>query len=54
MLITREPELEPALNNAALRRGVAPEPLVLDALRQLGLVGSPGLARKVSPNQARD
>jgi hypothetical protein len=32
--ITLEPELETALNRAALRRGVAPELLVLDALRQ--------------------
>ena len=34
MVITLEPELEAALNEAALRRGVAPEQLVLDALRQ--------------------
>ncbi len=34
MDITLEPELEAALNLAALRRGVAPELLVLDALRQ--------------------
>ena len=34
MVITLEPELETALNRAALRRGVAPELLVLDALRQ--------------------
>jgi hypothetical protein len=34
VVITLEPELEAALNQAALRRGVAPELLVLDALRQ--------------------
>ena len=34
MVITLEPELEAALNQAALRRGVAPELLVVDALRQ--------------------
>jgi hypothetical protein len=34
VVITLEPELEAALNQAARRRGVAPELLVLDALRQ--------------------
>ena len=34
MVITFEPELEAALKQAALSRGVAPEVLVLDALRQ--------------------
>jgi hypothetical protein len=34
VVITLEPELEAVLNQAALRRGVAPEVLVLDALRQ--------------------
>ena len=34
MVITLEPELEAALNQAALRRGGAPELLALDALRQ--------------------
>jgi hypothetical protein len=34
VVITLEPELEAALNQAALRRGVAPELLALDALRQ--------------------
>jgi hypothetical protein len=34
VVITLEPDLEAALNQAALRRGVAPEQVVLDALRQ--------------------
>jgi hypothetical protein len=34
VVITLDPELEAALTQAALRRGVAPELLVLDALRQ--------------------
>ena len=34
MVITLEPELEAALSEAARRRGVAPELLALDALRQ--------------------
>jgi hypothetical protein len=34
VVITLEPELESAVNQAALRHGVAPELLVLDALRQ--------------------
>ena len=34
MVITLEPELEAALNEAARRQGVAPERLALDALRQ--------------------
>jgi hypothetical protein len=34
VVITLDPELEVALNQAALRRGAAPELLVLDALRQ--------------------
>ena len=34
MIIRLEPELEAAVNEAAVRRGVAPEMLVLDALRQ--------------------
>jgi hypothetical protein len=41
VVITLEPELEAALNQAALRRGVAPELLVLDALRQRFLQSSP-------------
>jgi hypothetical protein len=40
VVITLEPELEAALNQAALRRGVAPELLVLDALRQRFLHGA--------------
>ena len=40
MVITLEPELEAALKQAALRRGVAPDPLVLDALRQRFLHGA--------------
>ena len=34
VVITLERELEAALNQAALRRGVAPELLALDTLRQ--------------------
>ncbi len=34
MVITLEPELEAALNAAASHRGVAPEVLALDALRE--------------------
>jgi hypothetical protein len=34
VVITLEPELEAALNQESRRRGVAPELLVLDALRQ--------------------
>ncbi len=34
MVITLEPVLEAALNQAAHRRGVAPELIVVDALRQ--------------------
>jgi len=34
MVITRPPELETALNELARRRGVAPEVLALDALRE--------------------
>ncbi len=33
VVITLEPELEAALNQAALRRGIAPELLVLVVLR---------------------
>ena len=45
MVITLEPELEAALNEAALRRGVAPEMLALDTLRQRFL----GTALPVTP-----
>jgi hypothetical protein len=43
MVITLSPELEPALNEAASRRGVAPEVLALDALRErfLGTIPQP-------------
>ena len=41
VVITLEPELEAALNQAALRRGVVPELLVLDALRQRFLHSPP-------------
>ena len=34
MVITLSPELEAALNEAASRRGVAPEALALDTLRE--------------------
>ena len=40
MIITPEPELEAALNQAALRLGVALESLILDALRRRFLRGS--------------
>jgi hypothetical protein len=40
VIITLEPELEAALEQAALRLGVAPESLVLDALRRRFLQGS--------------
>jgi hypothetical protein len=40
LVITLEPELEVALKQAALRRGVAPDQLVLDALRQRFLHGA--------------
>lgn len=40
MVITLEPELEAALNQAARRGGVAPEVLVLHALRQRFLHGA--------------
>lgn len=43
MVITLSPELEAALNEAASRRGVAPEVLALDALRErfLGTIPQP-------------
>jgi hypothetical protein len=44
VVITLEPELEAALKKAALHRGVAPELLVLDALRQHFLHTSPAVA----------
>ena len=42
MVITLGPELEAALNEAASRRGVAPEVLALNALRErfLGIASS--------------
>jgi hypothetical protein len=40
MVITLEPELEAALNEAARRQGVAPEVLALNALRERFLAAS--------------
>jgi hypothetical protein len=40
MVITLGPELEAALTDAASRRGVAPEVLALDALRERFLGGA--------------
>lgn len=45
MTITLGPELEAALNEAASRRGVAPEVLALDALRERFL----GIAADLRP-----
>jgi len=43
MAITPDPELEAALNEAASHRGVAPEVLALDALRERFLAPPPQL-----------
>jgi hypothetical protein len=45
MTITLSPELEAALNEAAKRRGVAPEALALDTLRERFL----GMAEVLQP-----
>jgi hypothetical protein len=44
MVIQLEPELERALNEQAMRKGVTPEALALDALRERFTTAPPPLA----------